>query len=446
VNESFEDRLDIEIDALLGAQHGLRALQMARLEASSLPGQASKPDSVAVTDKPVAELAQFAAELRGKLPVARPSEAATRRGRERLLAELDALQRPRGFDISSFYFAWTWTLKRLLASANLARRIAVVVTLLVAALAFNGALAASANSLPGDPLYDLKRIQEQVRLTITMDLDAREKLQEQFDDKRITELNALRLLLRVMRTEVSGTVSAIEGDTLVVDQVPFAVDRAQFPAVTDVVVGDRVRLVVQTNSDGSVAVVEFTREPSGKPGNDALGGSPAQSNSAAGTPRPAGARSATPPAQSAASATPGPGAGQPATRIDPVSTPTPQPSPTREDPKQATSTPTGTLSGTPTPSELHHVPTPTFRPETTYTPAPTDGPDTTHTPAPTDRPDATYTPRPTHTLEATESPEPTETRRPTPTPTASRTPRPTETRTVNPSPTQTLTLTATPEH
>ena len=432
MNESFEDRLDIEIDALIG--------------------QASKLGTAAATDKSGAELAQFAAELRWKLPMARPSEAGTRRGRERLLAELDALQRPTGFDISRLSFASTWTLKRLWAPANLGRRIAIVLTLLVVALALNGALAASAYSLPGDPLYDLKRIQEQVRLTITIDWDAREKLQEQFDDARVTELSALRQQLRVVRTEVSGMVSAVEGDTLVVDRVHFAVDRAQFPAVADVVVGDRVRLVVQTNSDGSVAVVEFTREPRVKPGNEARGDSPNQSNSAAGTPPPTSARSATPTAQRAASATPSAGAAQPATRIDPVSTATPQPSstqppsPTREYPKQATSTATGTLSGTPTPSELHHVPTPTSRPDTTYTPMPTIRTDTIHTPTPTFRPDATYTPRPTRTQEPTESPAPTETRPPTPTPTASRTPQPTETRTENPTQTQTPTPAATPEH
>ena len=59
MNERFEDRLDVEIDALLG--------------------RTPKPDSVAAADEPIAELAQFAAELRGKLPVARPSEAGASR-------------------------------------------------------------------------------------------------------------------------------------------------------------------------------------------------------------------------------------------------------------------------------------------------------------------------------------------------------------------------------
>ena len=147
MNESLDDRLDVEIDALLG--------------------RASGPDSVATADKPASELAQFAVELRGKLPVARPSEEGTRRGREKLLAELDALQRPMGFDIGSFLLALPLALKRLLAPASLAGRIAIVISLLVAGLTLSGALAASADSLPGDPLYDLKRIQEQVQLTIT---------------------------------------------------------------------------------------------------------------------------------------------------------------------------------------------------------------------------------------------------------------------------------------
>lgn len=425
MNESFEDRLDREIDVLLG--------------------QTSKPDSMEAANEPIAELAQFATELRGKLPVVQPSEAGTRRGRERLLAELDALQRSSVFDAGSFYFAWTRTLQRLSAPANLARRIAIVLTLLVAGLALNGALSASADSLPGDPLYDLKRIQEQVRLTITIDGDAREKLQAQIDDTRVTELNAIRRLMRVVRTEVSGTVSAIEGDTLVVDQVPFTVDRTQFPAAPDVIVGDRVWLAVQTNSDGSVVVVEFRQEPRGKPNNNARGGSPVQSNSPVGTLRPAIAKSTTAPAQRAESATPSPAAAQPARQNDPLSTATPAPnatlsasstaqsSATHEALKQASPIATDTPSGTPTPSELRHVPTPTDRPDATYTPTPTF------------RPNATYTPRPTQTGEPTETPEPPDTRRPTASAWASETPRPTETRTATPTPTQTPTPTTTPE-
>ena len=393
----------------------------------------------AVADKPLAELAQFAAELPAKLPSARPSEAGIRRGREKLLAELDALQRPRGFGPTSFFFGWIGGLRRLSGPASLAWRVAVVATLLMAGLAFSGALAASADSLPGDPLYDLKRIQEQVRLTITIDGNARQQLQDQIDATRVTELNAIRRLMRVVRTEVSGTVSAVEGDTLVVDQVRFTVDHTQFPAAADVVPGDRVRLVVQTASDGSVTVVEFRREPREKVYNDALGGSPYQLNSPDGTLRPSAAKTATPPAQRAQSFTPIPPAVQPAAKNYLVSTPTPPPptatpqpsskppSPTRETPKQATTTPTGTPTATATRSELHHVPTPTYRPDGTYTPRPTETREPTETRQPTRTREPNETQAPTRTREPTETPEPTDTRRPTPSARPTRTPPPTET-------------------
>jgi hypothetical protein len=55
-------------------------------------------------------------------------------------------------------------------------------------LAFAGATSAAASSLPGDPLYAVKRASEDVRLALTFDDVARTQLLSELTDRRLEEL------------------------------------------------------------------------------------------------------------------------------------------------------------------------------------------------------------------------------------------------------------------
>jgi hypothetical protein len=55
-------------------------------------------------------------------------------------------------------------------------------------LVFAGATSAAASSLPGDPLYSVKRIGEDVRLALTFDDVARTRLLSELTDRRLEEL------------------------------------------------------------------------------------------------------------------------------------------------------------------------------------------------------------------------------------------------------------------
>ena len=58
-------------------------------------------------------------------------------------------------------------------------------------LVFAGATSAAASSIPGDPLYGLKRATEDVRLALTFDDLARTQLLSELTDRRLEELAAV---------------------------------------------------------------------------------------------------------------------------------------------------------------------------------------------------------------------------------------------------------------
>jgi hypothetical protein len=93
--------------------------------------------------------------------------------RARLMSEAAGLRAPRPTFQSLFAGAW---LRPALAAAVLA-------VLVVA-----GATSAAASSLPGDPLYAVKRAGEDVQLALTFDDVARMQLLSQLTDRRLAEL------------------------------------------------------------------------------------------------------------------------------------------------------------------------------------------------------------------------------------------------------------------
>ncbi len=88
------------------------------------------------------------------------------------------------------------------------------VALLVLALVVagtGGAVAASAQSLPGDALYGVKRTVEQTQLLFTLDDDSRSQLQGELDERRVEEVQALTTQKRTARVEFGGRVEGMRG-------------------------------------------------------------------------------------------------------------------------------------------------------------------------------------------------------------------------------------------
>jgi hypothetical protein len=92
-------------------------------------------------------------------------------------------------------------------------RAAVALAVLVFVVAgTGGVVAASAQSLPGDVLYGVKRTVEQTQLLFTLDEDSRSQLQGEFDERRVVEAQTVTMQKRTTRVEFSGRVESMEGE------------------------------------------------------------------------------------------------------------------------------------------------------------------------------------------------------------------------------------------
>lgn len=67
----------------------------------------------------------------------------------------------------------------------------VAITLLVLVLAGGGTVAASANSLPDEPLYPVKMLTERIQLTLTPSAIGKAKLHARFVERRVREISSL---------------------------------------------------------------------------------------------------------------------------------------------------------------------------------------------------------------------------------------------------------------
>lgn len=282
-----------------------------------------------------------------------------------------------------------------------------------------GVFGASAASLPGDPLYGVKRSFENIQLSLVHDPVQRANLEESFLNRRAEEVKAVQASKRVTSVEFVGNVEAMEQDRWTVDgftiQVTFTTSIEGSPQV-----GSIVQVTGHTLPDGQIIADRIEVEGDG---NTATPHPPTA------TPKPASSSTSRP----GATATPTPRLPQ---KAEPTQKPeeaeTPEPggtvAPTRGADPSRTPEP-------PRPTEPGHTPEPTRGPEPTHAPEPT------HSPEPSRTPEPTHAPEPTRTREPSRTPEPSRTREPSRTPEPSRTQEPSR----SPEPTRTREPTRMPE-
>lgn len=112
-----------------------------------------------------------------------------------------------------------------------------------------GLFAASANSLPGDALYPLKRSVEALSLSIAPSNSLKRSLQSSYEKRRVAEAERLLSLGRSERVTFEGVVRAMNGDELLVDDflVRIPVDLA---LPHPLLVGEGVEVSGEVQPDG----------------------------------------------------------------------------------------------------------------------------------------------------------------------------------------------------
>lgn len=323
--------------------------------------------------------------------------------------------------------------------------------LLFVCLGSYGALQVSADSLPGDALYSLKRAAEQTQLTFTLDPQARLEFEQELDERRAAEAQAVTTQGRAVAVEFNGLVTEMTDTRLTVAglavRLTIATRLTGVPAL-----GAWVSVSGQTQADGSVTAETVTVVSEEFMGVvNAIGADQWQIDEARVLVNPQTEVKGQPrvgdtvrvKARSLAD-------GQRlALEIERLNgqppTATAQPSATTA----PSVTPAPSNTSAPTETEANHTPEPSHTPKPSNTPRPTStgsggggGPSPSNTPKPTSTsgggggggggPSPSNTPKPSQTPEPTRTPEPTHTPQPSHTPEPSPTPALTPTETATP--------------
>jgi len=109
----------------------------------------------------------------------------------------------------------------------------------------------SANSLPGDPLYGIKRASEKMMLLLTFDAQERAELQRKLSERRIEEVKKVIAQGRQVEVDFEGTVDQVVDGTIIVQGIPVRLPEGG--EVPQPVVGAEVKIVAQTQADGTLA-------------------------------------------------------------------------------------------------------------------------------------------------------------------------------------------------
>jgi hypothetical protein len=124
-----------------------------------------------------------------------------------------------------------------------------VIAILV--MSSNGLFTASAQSLPGDTLYPLKRSVESTQLKLVSDPVKHQDLEREFDERRVEEARELITDKRVEGVEFTGLVSSQSENEWLVSGIHVVItSQTKMEAV--ILVGDMIEVHGATNASGGV--------------------------------------------------------------------------------------------------------------------------------------------------------------------------------------------------
>lgn len=309
-----------------------------------------------------------------------------------------------------------------------------------------GVVAASAQSLPGDALYGVKRTVEQTQLLFTLDEDSRSRLQGEFDEQRVEEVQTVTMQKRTARVEFSGRVESMEGERWSVAHITVLLSpETRVEGMPSL--GAFVEVSGTSQPDGTVLASLIAVTDEGAP---VIPTRP--------TPMASATEQATPTTPLVPTSTPPPTAMLPPTAtLPPTETPPPppvnplpgaSPTPTAEQDEEVeftgmvesmsetvwriagqevTITPATEIRGSPQVGQMVEVKAVRDRSgalvarhikvkDATHPPEASPTPHPSKTPEPSETPELHETPEPPETHEPSETPKPTKTKTPTPTP------------------------------
>ena len=141
------------------------------------------------------------------------------------------------------------------AKMKLAYRIAIY-TLITIVIGGFFTVNTSAQSLPGDPLYGVKKGWEQVRLSLALSEESQQELEDRFEKNRMEEVLALLEKKKSAKIEFEASIESMEGELWNIGGFDVHVNQdTELEGVLQV--GSSVEVEGFTQEDGSILALEI---------------------------------------------------------------------------------------------------------------------------------------------------------------------------------------------
>jgi len=211
-----------------------------------------------------------AALMGRRVPKPVPSKDGFRMGKIMLLAEMSNMQRVNSYKqkrskpaSSGLTERWLGGVVKLFqvkrtTSLKPVYRFAVVGLVLIMLAGFL-TVNASASSLPGDPLYDLKLGVEQTRLFLTFDQEAKQDLALRFEEERVSEVEILLEAGRQEEVEFAGVIEQKFESAWVIKGISVQIDPIT-ELEGDLEIGSVVDVAATTQLDGTLQALDISLE------------------------------------------------------------------------------------------------------------------------------------------------------------------------------------------
>jgi hypothetical protein len=157
----------------------------------------------------------------------------------------------------------TWITGKETIDMKLATRLTVAFILVLVVIAGLGTTAVSArNALPGDLLYSLKASAQNAQLMLTWDAQARQALEQHFQEEYRHEVHMLMQDGRQAPVRFVGKLDAMNNNLWVVGGLPVTVDPAT-KITGNLQLGDLVQVEAAVQKDGSILVSSLALSSAG---------------------------------------------------------------------------------------------------------------------------------------------------------------------------------------
>ena len=132
-----------------------------------------------------------------------------------------------------------------------------IAVIMATAVAAGGVFSASAQALPGDALYPVKILAENIQVTLTLDSEARAELEQELQNEHVQDLMQVLQRGESRTIQFTGEITYIGDGIIEVNGIQVEVDSSLIEK-SGLQVGDKVTVYGKTTLNGSIQAAQIS--------------------------------------------------------------------------------------------------------------------------------------------------------------------------------------------